>query len=127
MTHSTTAAAHAEDAHHPGWKTYTLVAVILFVLTALEVGLYEVAHRGGTGAFAAFATGMFTELLLVLSAAKFALVAMFYMHLKQDSKIFSSLFVFPLIIAIIIILALFALFVYNHGQNAIFGMPPWGR
>jgi len=39
-------------------------------------------------------------------------VAMFYMHLKQDSKIFSGLFVFPLIIATVIIGALLLLFAY---------------
>ena len=51
-------------------------------------------------------------ILIILSAAKFALVAMFYMHLKQDSKIFSGLFVFPLIIAAVLIVALLLLFAY---------------
>ena len=45
----------------------------------------------------------------LLSAVKFALVAMFYMHLKQDHRLFSGVFVFPLIIATVIILALIAL------------------
>ena len=45
-------------------------------------------------------------MLLLLSAVKFALVAMFYMHLKQDSKLFSGVFVFPLMIAAVIIVAL---------------------
>ena len=48
-------------------------------------------------------------LLLLLSAAKFALVAMFYMHLKQDHRLFTGVFVFPLIIATVIILALIVL------------------
>ena len=52
------------------------------------------------------------EILIILSAAKFALVAMFYMHLKQDSRIFSGLFVFPLIIAAVMIGALLLLFAY---------------
>ncbi|TFG46769.1 MAG: hypothetical protein E4H41_01090 [Gemmatimonadales bacterium] len=55
---------------------------------------------------------MLNPILIILSAAKFALVAMFYMHLKQDSKIFSGLFVFPLIIAAIVIVALLLLFAY---------------
>ncbi len=120
-----TAAAHADDHAHPGWKTYVTVAVILFALTALEVAAYEIAERNMPGSFGQFVHGMVVEILLVLSAAKFALVAMFYMHLKQDSKIFSSLFVFPIIIAAVIILALFALFAYNRGQNHLWGMPPW--
>ncbi len=48
-------------------------------------------------------------LLLLLSAAKFALVAMFYMHLKQDHRLFTGVFVFPLIIATVIIVALMVL------------------
>ena len=116
--------AHSDHAH-PTWQLYVGIAVILFVLTALEVGAYEIAERGVGGAFGAFISGMVVEILLVLSAAKFALVAMFYMHLKQDSKIFSALFVFPILIAIVVILALFALFVYNRSENAVWGLPPW--
>ena len=57
----------------------------------------------------------FVPLLLLLSAVKFALVAMFYMHLKQDDRIFSGLFIFPLIIATIVILALITLDGLPHG------------
>jgi heme/copper-type cytochrome/quinol oxidase subunit 4 len=56
--------------------------------------------------------------LLVLSAVKFALVAMFYMHLKQDSKLFTGLFVFPLIIAAVIVVSLMLLFSYHLHYNA---------
>ena len=49
----------------------------------------------------------------MLSAIKFALVAMYYMHLKNDSKLFSGVFVFPLIIAAVVILALIALQAYH--------------
>jgi len=97
---SETSAAHGEQSHS-GWQMYVTIAVILFALTALEVGAYEVAERNLTSGFGQFVHGMVVEILLVLSAAKFALVAMFYMHLKQDSKIFTSLFVFPIIIAAI--------------------------
>jgi len=123
MSHS--AEAHAETHSHPTWQLYVGIAVILFALTALEVGAYEVAERGIMGGFGVFVKEMVVEILLVLSAAKFALVAMFYMHLKQDSKIFSSVFVFPIILAALVILALLGLFVYNRGQNAIWNMPPW--
>jgi heme/copper-type cytochrome/quinol oxidase subunit 4 len=44
---------------------------------------------------------------------KFALVAMYYMHLKNDSKLFSGVFVFPLIIAAVVILAMVALMAYH--------------
>jgi cytochrome c oxidase subunit IV len=54
--------------------------------------------------------------LLVLAAAKFALVAMFYMHLKYDGWLLSAVFMFPLLIAMIVIGALILLFAYlsNH-------------
>jgi heme/copper-type cytochrome/quinol oxidase subunit 4 len=56
----------------------------------------------------------FVPLLLLLSAAKFALVAMFYMHLKQDHKLFTGVFVFPLIIATVVIASLIILMAYHH-------------
>ena len=106
--------AHAgEEAHsHPKPATYLKVAVILFVLTALEVLLFE-AGRGGLGASVRpIFEPIVIEVLLVLSAAKFALVAMFYMHLKQDPKLLSNLFVFPLLLAATIIGTLIILMSY---------------
>ncbi len=96
---------------HPGPALYLRVAVILFVMTALEVLAFEVSHRPGMPLHA-LVQPLLNEILIILSAAKFALVAMFYMHLKQDSKIFSGLFVFPLIIAAVLIVALLLLFSY---------------
>ena len=37
---------------------------------------------------------------------------MFYMHLKQDSALFSGLFVFPILVAAALIAALIVLFSY---------------
>jgi cytochrome c oxidase subunit IV len=109
--HVTSAEEHAHG--HPTPGMYTKVGLVLFILTALEVGLYEMTfgeHAGQLGDL----TKVFVPVLLTLSAAKFALVAMFYMHLKQDSRLFSSVFVFPLMIAAIIILALVGLFAYHY-------------
>ena len=114
------AQAHAEGHDHPGWKTYTAIALILFALTALEVLTYEVHDGTITGAIASFVDPIFVLLLVVLSALKFALVAAFYMHLKNDSPLFSGAFVFPILIAVVVILALFTLFTYNRGLQHIF-------
>ena len=122
---SDTTAGHTEGHSHPGWQLYVTIAVILFALTAMEVGAYEIAERGTMGAFGTFVSGMIVQILLVLSAAKFALVAMFYMHLKQDHKLFSGLFVFPILLAAFVILVLLGLFFYNRGQNHLWNMPPW--
>ena len=96
---------------HPGPALYLRIAIILFVMTALEVLAFEVSHRAGMPLHD-LVRPLLNEILIILSAAKFALVAMFYMHLKQDSKIFSGLFVFPLIIAAVLIVALLLLFAY---------------
>ena len=80
------AEAHAEahegahdHAHHPDWRTYKWVALILTVITIVEVWVYYtpfVEHR------------LFVPSLLAMSAAKFIIVVMFYMHLKYDHKLF---------------------------------------
>ena len=98
---------------HPTASLYFKVGLVLFVLTALEVGLYEITYGGHAGPSAETIKPFFVPMLLLLSAAKFALVAMFYMHLKQDSKLFSGVFVFPLIIAAFIVIALMVLHLYT--------------
>jgi cytochrome c oxidase subunit 4 len=109
--------AHVTTAHeehtHPRAAVYAKVGLVLFVLTALEVGLYEITYGGHAGPSAETIKPFFVPMLLLLSAAKFALVAMFYMHLKQDSKLFSGVFVFPLTIAAFIVVALMVLHAYT--------------
>src|SRR3954451_5565653 len=110
--------AHVSTAHdaehtHPSAAIYAKVGLVLFVLTALEVGLYEITYGDHAGPFSESIKPFFVPMLLLLSAAKFALVAMFYMHLKQDSKLFTGLFVFPLAIATFIVLALMTLQAYH--------------
>ncbi|MDH5642981.1 MAG: cytochrome C oxidase subunit IV family protein [Gemmatimonadota bacterium] len=83
---------------HPSVATYLKIAVILTVVTAVEVALYYVPEFG-----------LLAPTLLVLSAAKFALVVMFYMHLKPDNKLFTNIFWPPLLLATGVILALMAL------------------
>ena len=107
------ATAHDEHEHsHPTPGVYAKVGFILFVLTALEVALYEITYGESAGVMGNL-TSVFVPLLLALSAAKFALVAMFYMHLKQDPRLLSGLFVFPLIIAAVIIVSLAILMAYH--------------
>ncbi len=108
--HADAMAHHPEEKDHPGPGTYIKIALVLFVLTALEVAAYEVARAGKPAGLATVVEPLVVEILLVLSAAKFALVAMFYMHLKQDHKLFSGVFVFPMLIAVFVVLALVVLF-----------------
>lgn len=110
--HATTADAH--DQAHPTWQTYTKIAVTLFVLTFLEVAAYEVVNRHAPAGLATMLEPIVVEVLLVLSAIKFALVAMFYMHLKTDGKLLSSIFGFSLIIAAVIAVGLMVIFIYQY-------------
>jgi caa(3)-type oxidase subunit IV len=95
---------------HPGAAIYFKVALVLFALTALEVGAYEVGRRPST--IQPLIAPVVVPIILVLSAAKFALVAMFYMHLKQDAQIYRGLFIFPLVIAAVLIVGLIVLLRY---------------
>jgi cytochrome c oxidase subunit 4 len=95
--------AHMGDVHeHPTWKQYKWVALILTVVTIVEVWVYYIPSF--------VASKLFVPSLLIMSAAKFAIVVMFYMHLKYDHKLFRALFTGPLIIAVITILVLLLLF-----------------
>ena len=109
---STQPAVHG--AHPTSGMKYMQIAVILFVLTALEVALYEVSREAGPTGFYGFLASHFVGVLLLLSAMKFWFVVMFYMHLKSDVKVLSWLFGFSLMIAIVVIFALFVLFTYNR-------------
>ena len=91
---------HAVEHPHPTAGTYIRVAVILTVLTVLEVGVFYVPvfHP------------VLVPVLLTLSAVKFAIVVMFYMHLKMDSRFFTFLFGGPLLLAAGVMLGLLFLF-----------------
>ena len=100
-SHAAPSAAHAPGEGHATVQTYIKVAVALGILTAVEIGALYVP---GIPSHALVA------LLLVFSVVKFGLVVAFFMHLRYDNKVLTALFVGPLIIAMIIILALMALF-----------------
>jgi len=91
---------HADEHAHPTAAVYIRIAVILTILTVIEVGVFYVP---------AFHP-VLAPLLLSLSAVKFAIVVMFYMHLKMDSKFFTFLFGGPLLLAGVVMLGLLFLF-----------------
>jgi cytochrome c oxidase subunit 4 len=105
--------AHAHE-EHTGPGLYLKIGLVLFILTALEVGVYELAFEHPGMPLGVALHGVFVPVILTLSAFKFALVAMYYMHLKQDSKILSGAFIFSLILAAVIIVGLMVLMAYHH-------------
>ena len=89
---------------HPTWSTYWKVALILTVITAVEVSAYYIPAWENSR--------IYVPSMLIMSTAKFIIVVMFYMHLKYDHRLFRALFTGPLIIAITTIIAL--LFLFGH-------------
>lgn len=83
------AAARRRHGAHPGPAEYIQIGAILAMLTAIEVAVYYVDVQ----------RGLFVMILLVLSASKFAFVVMWFMHLRFDSAIFSTLFVGGFVLA----------------------------
>ena len=93
--------AHAEH-YHPTWKEYKWVALILTLITVAEVWAYYIPEL--------VASRVFVPGLLIMSAVKFVMVVMYYMHIKYDHKLFRALFAGPLVVAIITIMGLLFLF-----------------
>ena len=94
--------AMGEVHEHPTWKQYKWVALILTLITVVEVWAYYIPSFVASRAF--------VPALLIMSAVKFAIVVMFYMHLKYDHRLFRALFTGPLIIAVATIISLLFLF-----------------
>ena len=93
-----------EKHEHPTWKQYKWVALILTVVTVIEVWIYYIPSF--------VASRLFVPALLIMSAFKFAVVVAYYMHLKYDHKLFRALFIGPLIIAILTLIVL--MFLFGH-------------
>jgi cytochrome c oxidase subunit 4 len=89
---------------HPTWKQYRWVALILTVITVIEVWVYYIPSF--------VESRLFVPALVTMSAVKFAIVVMYYMHLKYDHKLFRALFTGPLSIAILTLIVL--LFLFGH-------------
>ena len=84
---------------HPSDRFYVVIALILAAFTAAEVA----ASYMDLGA-------AFLPLLFVLMILKFALVVLFFMHLRFDNKIFGRLFWSGLILAVAVYVAALATF-----------------
>jgi cytochrome c oxidase subunit 4 len=104
--HATGEHAHAPGQHaHPSAKEYIGIAVVLTVITAIEVAVFYVPALHP----------FLAPILLTLSALKFGIVAMWYMHLKFDPRLYSWVFVVPMIFAAAIILSLIVLMSRHRG------------
>lgn len=96
--HSAEAGEEAGGHSHPGALEYVQIGAVLAVVTALEVGLYylDLAHD------------LLVVLLIVLSALKFSLVVLWFMHLRFDNTLFSRLFAGGFMLALAVFLVALA-------------------
>ncbi len=67
---------------HPSDKQYVMVALVLAAITLAEVLVYYVESL----------EGLLVPILAVMSILKFALVVLWFMHLRFDSRLFRRLF-----------------------------------
>ena len=93
-------ASSHEESTHPTPAVYAKIAVTLALITAAEVAILYIESL----------RGLIIPIFVVMSTIKFAMVAMFYMHLKFDNKLFTLFFVSGLALATGVIFALLILF-----------------
>lgn len=109
MTEATATSVHVDaaghsDVEHPGEAEYVRIAVILALITGLEVAVYYISAL----------KSVLIPILVVLAVTKFTMVALFFMHLKFDSKLFRRLFVTGIVLALIVYtIALTSLHVFS--------------
>ena len=89
VDHPTEDQEAVEHGAHPTEALYVKVALILAVVTAIEVGLY----------YTKFSPSITNFTLIALAAVKFVMVAAYFMHLKFDNKLLRRLFISGFVLA----------------------------
>ena len=89
---------------HASNRTYWLIALILAIITAVEVA-YPYMTEG-----IRVLDYYYMPILAIMSAAKFFLVVAYFMHLKYDKAILSHILIFSLVLACFITTAMMILF-----------------
>ena len=95
MSDAQTSMEHVVDPHladHPTPRKYVNIAIILAIVTAIEVAIYYVTAL----------EDFLVPILLILAVIKFAMVGMYFMHLKFDSRTFRRFFVTGIVLALLI-------------------------
>lgn len=113
------ATAHAAEHAHPSLKTYVDIAIILAIITGVEVLIYYIDAL----------SGVLVPALLILSAIKFITVVGYFMHLKFDSRLLTFTFGAALVVSIILFIGLFAVMHFDaptvfNGNMSIFADKP---
>jgi cytochrome c oxidase subunit 4 len=99
---------HVVDPHmadHPSPRKYVNVAIILAIVTAIEVAIYYVTAL----------EDLLVPLLLFFAVIKFVMVGMYFMHLKFDSHTFRRFFVTGIVLALFVFGVVMTLFFSRGG------------
>ena len=80
-----------EGRGHPSDRSYVGIALILAVLTALDVVSFYVEDELGA---------LLIPALVIMMIVKFVIVVAWFMHLRFDSNLFTRVFVSGLLLAI---------------------------
>lgn len=99
--------AHALDTDHGGGdhdasmdKFYVKVAIILTIITIIEVAIYYISAL----------RGVLIPALLALSTLKFVMVVSIFMHLKYENKLLTWIFVAGMFISVAVMIAMVSVF-----------------
>ena len=83
-----------EGHHHPGPRQYVIIAIVLVILTGVEVA---VSYLEGN-----VNSNLLIVVLAAMAATKFVLVCSWYMHMKQDMPFFRRVFTVGIVGATIV-------------------------
>lgn len=114
MSDAQTSMEHVVDPHmqdHPAPRKYVTVAIILALITAVEVAIYYVTA----------VKDFLVPMLLALAFVKFVMVGLYFMHLKFDSHTFRRFFITGIVLALCVFGAVMALFFTRGGPAPGFG------
>jgi cytochrome c oxidase subunit 4 len=100
MAHAAPNLLPGEVRAHPDPWQYVVVAVVLAVITGVEIA---VSYMEGD-----IPDGLITVLLLAMMVVKFILVASWFMHLRTDQPVFKRLFIVGAIAAPVLYLVVLA-------------------
>ncbi len=81
-----TAPTHREEHAHPGPRRYVQVALILSVLTGIEVELSYLPRQTDIN------SAVIILPLIIAAITKFTMIGMFFMHLRFDNRLFTVMF-----------------------------------
>jgi cytochrome c oxidase subunit IV len=103
--------AHAAETHGSPLKPrqYLIIGLILTVITAVELWV-SYSSLGS----------LLVPVLIILSTVKFVIVVALFMHLKFEPRVFTTMFLFGLVLAGGMVIALISLF-WNDSSDALGG------